>query len=142
MFSQAMAARWSPWRELERVQAEMDRLTQQGARVAEVPPIDVWAEEDGVLLRALVPGAALEDLEVSVVGDTLTLRGTLPAQALKDQDSWHRHERAGGKFARTLQLPFGVDADAVKATCKDGVLEVVLPRSPSEKPRRITVNAG
>jgi HSP20 family protein len=142
MYSQQTATRWSPWRELERLQAEMDRLTRPMGAAAEIPPMDVWANEDGVLVRALVAGAAREDLEVSVVSDTLTVRGKLPAQELKQGESWHRHERHGGAFARTLQLPFTVDADAVKATCKNGVLEVELPRSPTEKPRRITVNAG
>jgi HSP20 family protein len=144
MYSQQTATRWSPWRELERLQAEMDRLTQPmgAASAGEIPPMDVWANEDGVLVRALVPGATREDLEVSVVSDTLTVRGKLPAQELEKGESWHRHERLGGAFARTLQLPFTVDADAVKATCKNGVLAVELPRSPTEKPRRITVKAG
>ena len=140
MNSQHTAARWSPWRELERLQAEMDRMTSTSA--GEIPPMDVWANEDGALVRALVPGSTREDLEVSVVSDMLTVRGTLPTQELKPGESWHRHERVGGPFARTLQLPFTVDADAVKATCKNGVLMVELPRSPTEKPRRIAVNAG
>jgi HSP20 family protein len=144
MFGTQRFTTWNPWREMQRLQNEMDRLLQGAERpvAGENPAIDVWSDENGLHVRALVPGCAREDLDVSVVGDLLTLRGALPARSLKEGESWHRREREGGKFARTLQLPFTVDADAVQARCKDGVLEVELPRAASEKPRRITVKAG
>ncbi len=144
MFFQSPFQTWSPLREMERIQAQMQRLMREAGpeEARTFPPIDLWANDETWTLRALVPGAAREDLEVSVVGDTLTLRGSLPAQALEENESWHREERSTGRFARTLQLPFAVDPDGVKARCKDGVLEVDLPRAASDKPRKIAVTAG
>jgi HSP20 family protein len=135
---------WDPWRELQRIHAEMDRLVQGTPALGggEVPAVDVWADDDTLCVRALVPGLAREDLEVSVDGDALTIRGSLPAQSLGEGETWHRRERDTGRFTRTLQLPWLVDAERVQARCKDGVLEIDLPRSAADKPKRIPVAAS
>ena len=78
-------------------------------------------------LRGLVPGFAIENLEVSISGDILTVSGK---------------REALGEFERSFQLPFPVDADKVKATAKDGVLEIELPRAAADAARRIQVQAG
>ncbi len=132
-------AAWSPFEELERLQASFARggIALGGASAG--PAIDVWNEGDTLRLRALVPGVKPEDLEITVEGDELTIRGTLAAEGPQSGDRWLLRERAGGKFARTLQLPFAVEADAVKARVANGVLEMELPRSESEKPRRIPI---
>lgn len=134
---------WNPWREMQRLQSEMNRLFHEAETPAarEVPPITVWSGEDGLRIGAHVPGFAPKDIEVSVVGDTLTIRGRRQSHDRKDGESWHREERSSAGFVRSLQLPYSVEADQVKAGFENGVLEIELPRKASDKPRRIPVTA-
>lgn len=137
-----MSARaWNPWHELQRLQTEMNLVFEDvdRPRSSEFPPIDVWSGEAGSRIQAEMPGFEREDIEISVVGDTLTLKGSRASEALKEGDTWHREERATGKFTRTLELPFQIEADAVKASYKSGVLDIELPRAASERPRKIAV---
>ena len=135
---------WNPWAELSRMQSELDRLfagADRAAATAEFPPIEVWSGEDGLKLHAELAGFDANDLEVSVVGDTLTLRGSRAGENASS-GTWHRQERGSGRFVRTLQLPFAIEADAVKASMRNGILDLELPRAASEKPRKITVEAS
>jgi HSP20 family protein len=127
-----------PWDVLDRVQAEFERM---GAALenTQSPAIDVWSEGDDLRLRALLPGVQPEQLEISVEGDALTLRGTRAEPGAGADDRWIRKERASGAFVRWLQLPFEVQADSVKARLANGVLEMELPRAETAKPRRILV---
>ena len=138
------AAAWNPWHEMQRFYSEMNRILADSDRraAAEFPPVNVWAGESGLKLRAQVPGVDAGDLELSVVADTLTLKGTRTLEALAQGESYHRQERETGKFVRTIQLPFKVEPDAVKAGFKNGVLEVDLPRAKSDLPRMITVESA
>lgn len=130
---------WNPFGPLELLQAEFERGGLAASRAHAGPSVEVWSEGDDLRLRALVPGLAPEDLEIHVRGDTLTLRGKVDEAAADAAERWLRRERAGGSFTRTLQLPFAIDADGVKARLANGVLEMELPRSAAEKPRRIPV---
>jgi HSP20 family protein len=138
-------AGWNPWLELSRMHSELDRLLEGEGRPApgrgEFPPIEVWSGEAGLKLYAQLPGFEPEDIEASVVGDTLTLKGTRAEQAA-DGGTWHRQERAARHFVRSFQLPFAVEQDGVKASLRNGWLEVELPRAASEKPRRIAVEGN
>ena len=96
--------------------------------VREDPPIEIWRREEGLRLRAQVPGLEANSLDLSVVGDVLTLKGT-------------RNAPEARSFARTIRLPFSVDGETAKAKYDDGILEVELPRSPSERPRKIAVKS-
>ncbi len=122
---------WDPFGPLERLQAEFERSGLAATRAHNGPSVDVWSEGDDLRLRALIPGLEPEHLEIHVRGDTLTLRGQVDDGVGAAGDRWLRRERAGRAFTRTLQLPFAIDAD--------GVLEMELPRSAAEKPRRIPV---
>lgn len=130
---------WNPFGPLERLQAEFERGGLAASRAHTGPSVDVWSEGDDLRLRALIPGLKAEDLEIHVRGDTLTLRGKADDTQFAAGERWLRRERAGGAFTRTLQLPFAIDADGVKARLVNGVLEMELPRSAAEKPRRIPV---
>jgi HSP20 family protein len=138
------AATWNPWQEMQRIQAEMNRLFGGLERQIEpeFPPIEAWAGENGLCIVAALPGVDMKDIELSVVGDTLTLKGTRPEEILKEGEAFHRRERGTGRFTRTLQLPFNIEVDAVKATSRNGMLEVDLPRAVSERPRKIAVQAA
>lgn len=126
--------------ELRRLQSEMDRLSHSAAPLsrAEYPLINVYASQDGVAITAELPGISRDDLEITVHRDTVTLRGERPA-APEDAKAFHRRERGGGKFVRTLSLPFSVDPDKVEAQMQNGVLRLSLPRPESDKPRQIKV---
>jgi HSP20 family protein len=129
----------NPWGPLERFHAEFERGGLSLAGAAALSAIDVWNDGDDLRLRALVPGIAPDALEITVGGDTVTLRGTLPPVGEKPGDRWLRRERSTGSFARTIQLPFDVDAEGGRATVTNGVLSMELPRSAATKPRRIPV---
>jgi HSP20 family protein len=83
-----------------------------------------------------------EDFELTVVDDTVTLKGKRPGSDSSAGATLHRQERDAGQFIRTIQLPFGVEGDQVQARLQNGVLEVDLPRATSEKPRKITVKSA
>jgi HSP20 family protein len=138
------ATAWNPWQEMQRFYTEMNRAFGTADRhvATEFPPVNVWAGETGLRMFAEIPGLEPNDLEVTVVDDTLTLKGSRSLEALKPGESYHRQERETGKFVRTIQLPFKIESDSVKASFKNGVLEVELPRAKSEMPRKITVEAA
>lgn len=140
--------RRSLWREMDRLQREMNRLmdgisgSESGTVSRGFPALNVWANEEHALITAEVPGIDVDDLDISIVGDTLTLTGRRPLPETDGDVQWHRHERWHGDFSRSLQLPFKIDSDNVEATYEDGVLRVTLPRAEEDQPRQIAVKSG
>jgi len=134
----------SLWREMDRLQREMNRLMDGFSRPSSrnFPALNVWANEQHALITAEVPGIDIEDLDISIVGDTLTLSGQRSLPEPDGDVQWHRHERWHGDFSRSLQLPFKIDSDNVEATYEDGVLHVTLPRAEEDRPRQISVQSG
>ena len=135
------------WHEMDRLQSEMNRMFQVNypnrLRPAPAyPALNVWTNEESLNVTAEVPGVRPEDIDISVVGDTLTLSGTRKPEELDDNARYHRQERGYGEFTRTLQLPFPVDVEKVEATFRNGVLLVAMPRSEEDKPRKITVKSA
>ncbi|MDX1686691.1 MAG: Hsp20/alpha crystallin family protein [Candidatus Promineifilaceae bacterium] len=132
------------WREMERLQREMNRLMDGVSRPSSrgFPALNVWANEQHALITAEIPGIDVDDLDISIVGDTLTLSGQRSLPQTDDDVQWHRHERWHDDFSRSLQLPFNIDADNVEATYEDGVLRVTLPRAEEDQPRQISVKSG
>jgi HSP20 family protein len=137
----------SVWQEMERLRREMNRLfdgTLTGAArpAPSYPAMNVWAGEEGLIVTAEVPGVSIEDLDINVVNETLTLSGRREPEDIGEEARYHRHERGYGRFTRTIQLPFRVDSEKVDATLTNGVLRIELPRVEEEKPRKITVKAA
>lgn len=138
----------SPWREMERLQREMNRLFSDtysvaGRRMApSFPAMNVWTNDEGAVITAELPGLNPDDIDVSVVGDTLTLSGNRRPDELEAGEKYHRRERGYGRFTRTFQLPFQVEANNVEATFKNGVLHLSLPRAEVDKPKKIAVKAA
>jgi HSP20 family protein len=130
------------------MQRDMNRLMQSfpsfsGAQVApSFPAINVWLSEEGAVVTAELPGVKPEDLDISVVGETLTLTGSRQPEELKEGEEYHRRERRFGKFTRTFQLPFTVEANNVDAKFDKGILHIALPRAEAEKPRKISVKTA
>jgi HSP20 family protein len=137
--------RWDPFRELQR---EMGRLLEgldpfQALRnVRQYPPINVYDAGDGYILSAQLPGIAPEDVELSMTGETLTMRGERKRPEGVKDDSYRRQERPVGRWARTITLPDRVDSAQVSASFINGILTVSLPKAESAKPRHIPVTAG
>lgn len=135
-----------PRRDWERLQREMNRLfagLSPAPSAAAYPAMNVWANEDGAIVMAELPGMSTDNLDISVVGDTLTLSGVRePEEEVCDCDLFHRQERGFGSFTRSFQLPFQVEAEDVEATYEKGVLRIELPRAESDKPKKITVQAA
>jgi HSP20 family protein len=128
-----------PFRELRRLQEEMDRLA--GAftpAAASFPAVNLYAGRDGIAISAELPGVAKDELEIHAHRDTLTLRGTR-RPAAEDEAAFHRRERRSGAFTRTIQLPFRVDPERIEARLENGVLQLSLQRPEEDKPRRIEV---
>ncbi len=136
----------SLWREMERLQRDMNQLVGGlGSRVvtpASFPAMNVWTGDDTAVITAEVPGVSADEIDISVVGETLTLSGERKPEDLEGGVRYHRRERGGGRFSRSIELPFRVDADKVEAAYDKGILRVTLPRAEADKPRKITVRAA
>ena len=134
---------WSPWSELRRIQSEMNRLfADQRESAVELPPVNVWAGEDGLIVEAQLPGYERDGLELSVASDTLTIKGARAADELGEGSAYHRRERPSGRFVRTLSLPFRVEDGEIEALLKNGVLTIDLPRAKSDRPRKIQIQSN
>ena len=140
---------WSIFDELESLQSNMNRILSDSGRERTwrrsnpvYPPLNVWSSADGLMIDAEVPGVDPKDVEISVKGDELTLQGKVNTWDVPASESVHRRERPSGAFARTLQLPFRADTGKVKASYKNGILRLEIPRSEEEKPRKIAIEAA
>jgi HSP20 family protein len=102
------------------------------------PPVNVFRKGDDVAVIAEVPGVRKSDLEVQVKGNTLRISGAKPV-GFPEGAGVHRRERLGGRFDRAVALPFEVDAEAVQAECRDGLLALLLPRAAKDRARTIQV---
>jgi HSP20 family protein len=139
---------WDPWREIARVERDMGRQfgwlsgVPGGAPFGSAPAVNVRADQTQVTVTAELPGVSLEDVDVSVVGRRLTLRGERRTAEPDTGGRYHRRERESGRFARAVTLPYPVEVEAVTAGLKDGVLTITLPRAAADRPRKITVQAA
>jgi len=104
-----------------------------------IPAIDVFEKEDKFVVKAELPGMKEDDIDVSVVGDTLTIKGEKKTEAEVKEDDYYRCERSYGSFFRTVALPSHVDAKKIEASYEEGVLEITLPKVPEVKPKKVPV---
>ena len=139
--------KYNVWEDMERLQREMNRLfeTAQPSRhqvSPGFPAMNIWSNEESLIVTAELPGVEIGEIDVNVIGDTLTLSGSRTPEKLDEGSRYHRQERGYGKFTRSLQLPFVVDAEKVEATLENGVLRILLPRAEADKPRKISVKTA
>jgi HSP20 family protein len=139
----------SLFQEMERMRSEMDRLFAgfmgraplTAADSGVFPALHVIEESERLLVHAELPGVRPEDIEISIEGNTLTLRGERKMEDVGSV-SYHRRERAAGRFQKALTLPVEVNPDAVEAKCEHGMLKLVLPKAEHAKPKKIPVLTG
>lgn len=138
------APAWSPLRDFARMQHEMDRLFQRvnDSYAPGFPSVNIFTSDDDVVVAAELPGVAADKVEISVLDDTLTIKGSRDAEEAPEGATAHRRERGSGEFSRSFRLPFRVEAGSVDAKFENGVLEITLPRAEADRPQRITVHSS
>ena len=134
---------WDPWHEMRRLQRDLGQVFERAERSAaagEYPPINITHTPDGLIfVEALCPGADKDTLDVSVIGDALTIKGERAPEPEHNRARYHRRERVTGAFTRTVRLRERIDADRVDATYAHGILLVQLAHAPQATPKRITI---
>jgi HSP20 family protein len=150
----ANVTRYDPLGEMVSLRSAMDRLfedsfvspltwrTISGAADGITPPIDVHETPDELVVTAALPGIKADDVEITMTGQTLTLRGEFKADDEISREQYLYRERRFGSFSRSLQLPVRVQGDRAEASFADGVLTLSIPKSEEVKPRQIRINAN
>ena len=136
---------YEPWAFVSRLQRHLDRAvgeTQDGASVSWIPHVDIREEADRFVVAADVPGVTAADIEITTDKGVLTVRGERRTEKQTAADGYERVERASGTFLRRFTLPESADAEAIKATHVNGVLELSIPKRAQAQPRRIAVQAA
>jgi HSP20 family protein len=151
--------RWRPFGTLmERdpfrdIQTEMNRLfdnflgrpaataTGTGSRVW-MPVVDLYETNDDLVLNFELPGVREKDISLSITGDVLTVKGERQFDQPLSDDNYFHTERAYGKFERSIRLPMSVQAGQVRATYRDGMLEVSLPKAEEVRPKEIKIDVS
>ena len=137
-----------PTRDVGDIQSEVNRLfdsffgrpSQVGVERVWAPAVDLYETADEVVVSADLPGMNEKDIHLSITGEMLTIRGERQWPQGVTQEGVYRSERWFGKFERTLALPIPVQSDKVKASYRDGVLTVKLPKVESIKPKEIKID--
>jgi HSP20 family protein len=106
------------------------------------PAVDMMDKKDGIVLRADLPGLEQKDIRVDVENGMLTIHGGRQSEQETKEDDYYHRERWSGSFTRTIALPTGIDPDKIKATFKNGVLEVLIPKAAHAAGKSIEVKAA
>ncbi|HET7343209.1 MAG TPA: Hsp20/alpha crystallin family protein [Methylomirabilota bacterium] len=139
-----------PWSRMPTLQHELDRMFERflAPMLPDVPALGEWTPaldvaegKEAVTVTAELPGVDPKDIAVTLEGDLLTLKGAKEERHEEKDERWHRVERSAGTFIRTVRLPAAVDAGAVTATFKNGVVTVTLPKTAGTKGTLIPVKA-
>lgn len=135
-----------PGRAVEQLQREMNRLLSEfPARSASVlrsgvfPAVNISEDKENLYVRAELPGMKPEELEISVEGESLTIRGERKLAEAAGKVDYHRREREAGGFRRVIDLSVRIDTEAVSASFRNGVLKIVLPKAKEVAPKQISI---
>ena len=133
----------NPFAELRSLQEEMNRLFSGYSTgiEEEYPALNIWSNADEVIVTAELPGLELDDINITVKGNYMSIGSERKAVELDKNVKCHRRERASGSFVRSFTLPYEADTEKIVATYKNGILTVKLPRAESSKAKQIKVLA-
>ena len=130
---------YDPFGAVRNLQREMNRLfSDYDSRGDSFPAVNIWSDENQVMVTAEIPGMNPDDIDISVVQGQLSISGKRELN-LPEGMNCHRQERGQGSFTRAFRLPFDVNSEKVTAKYRDGILYISLPRLEETKPRKITV---
>ena len=143
--------RFNPAREMNDLHRQMDRffnapffrvgsLSDEGRAELWYPSVDMFENEDALVIKAELPGLSRDDIDVNIDEGKLTLSGERKSENEVEEDKFYRRERTYGKFVRTFSLPADIDPERIAAEFKDGVLKIEIPKPDEKKPRQITVH--
>ena len=142
--------RWEPFREMGTLRNAMDRLFEEGLiRPSRLWPelgqgetaVDVYQTANDVVVKATLPGVKPDEVDISITGDTLTIKGEHKEEKEVKQEDYFHKERRYGTFSRSLLIPVQVNADKAEAVFENGVLTLTLPKVEEVKPKQIKVKA-
>lgn len=131
--------------EFGRLRREVNRLISAAPFLSatpfatDFPAVNVWEGQEDAVVTLEVPGIDSRKLDLSIAGDVLKISGSREMAGAGEAQTYYRQERSSGSFIRTLQLPFHVEAEKAEARYEKGILQILLPRAESEKPKKITV---
>lgn len=138
--------RWEPAREIVSLREAMDRLFNEAfthpfwpAAGFQSLAVDMYQTDDEVVVRAALPGLKADDVQLSITGDLLTIKGEFKEKSDTKEKAYHLREQRYGAFERTLSLPVEVVADKAKAEFEDGILTITLPKAEEAKPKVINI---
>ena len=135
--------RYEPWGLFGRLQRQLDQpFVDTDASISWIPRVDVREETERFVVAADLPGVEGKDIEVTADEGVLTISGQRGSEKKTAGEGYERVERASGSFLRRFTLPESADAEAIKATHVNGVLELSIPKRPQAQPRRIEVQAA
>jgi HSP20 family protein len=143
--------KWDPFRDVAALQDRINRIFSESfGRSRDIddevslydwrPPVDIYETADGIVLKVELPGVNKDEVSVEVKDNVLTLKGERLLDPEIEDDDYYRKERSFGKFNRSFSLQEPIKPDLIKASFKDGVLMVEIPRLEQEKPKQVTVN--
>ncbi|MBM4295661.1 MAG: Hsp20/alpha crystallin family protein [Deltaproteobacteria bacterium] len=143
---------WRPFREVSKLRREMDRLWddyfgpgRRALRPMEMefaPAVDVSETAEQVVVKAEVPGIDVKDIDITLSGDVLTIKGEKKSEREEKEESYHLVERSYGSFTRSLKLPAAVEMDKIAARYEKGVLTVICPKKEEVKPKAIEIKTA
>ena len=144
--------RWQPTSDVVTLRDAMDRLfddaftrpfslLRNGGSSWSSLPIDMYQTNDDVVVKAVVPGFRPDQVQISVTGDVLTIRGEVKQEEENKERAWHIREHQFGSFERAVSLPVSVISDKATAEFENGVLTITLPKAEEVKPKAITIKA-
>ena len=137
---------WTPWREMNRLQGEMNRLfghqsTEHSVPKGNLPAVNIWQDEKRLVLTVELPGRESDDIDLTVTRESVVLRENSRQSEESDEGTWHRRERSVEPVDRTIELPIEIDPSQVDAQYEKGVLTLELQRPVEHQPRKVTVRA-
>jgi len=143
--------RWDPFREMMTLRNAMDRMFEDSIVVPRIQSItnggeapmalDVYQTDEEVVIKASLPGVKPEDVDISITGDTVTIKGEMKEETEVKEENYLHRERRYGTFSRVVQVPASIQEDKAEATFEDGILKLSLPKAEETRPRQIKVKA-
>jgi HSP20 family protein len=139
--------KWDPFKDLLFLQDRMSRIFDEalmkykgaGGGGAWFPPVDIYETEELIILKAELPGIDMNSVDIEVKDSTITLRGERKLEKNLKEENYHRMERFYGTFQRAFNLPYMIDRNDIKASLKDGVLKITVPKYKEAKIKAIKV---